>query len=461
MSEISLIFVSAKNQKCETDIMAAKVQIKNEKYMPYGGIYFVIREFLLKMAPIIDGYLGLRSMLVGYQYSEISLAMLCNFMCGGDRTEDIYRVHDMIEQKPGLRICSPDTVLRAMTELSVDDVTYTSEAGKQYRFNTAERLNGLLVYAAVKSGMLRPGEQYDFDFDHEFLASETWDALPTYKGHDGYSPACAVLTSLSENLDVIAGIENRDGNATVKFHQEDTLMRILLNIIEQGIRIRHARVDCGSYSKEVVRLLLEHSERIFVRAGMTKTLREKLRSANIQWRKVEMNFQQTEVTTLPFDGLDGEIKGCRLVFQRQHKGTGAQLDCFEEGGDDVYVYRAILTNEWDMSEEQVIHFYNQRGAKEKVFDQMDNDFGWHYLPKGLLRENTVFLLLTAMLRNFYRLLLMNDALRAFGIWCTTRMKTFTARVVTVVARWTRGGRRDILTLYTSNSAYAALYADYG
>ena len=39
--------------------MAAKVQIKNEKYMPYGGIYFVIREFLLKMSPIIDGYLGL------------------------------------------------------------------------------------------------------------------------------------------------------------------------------------------------------------------------------------------------------------------------------------------------------------------------------------------------------------------------------------------------------------------
>ena len=101
--------------------MAAKVQIKNEKYMPYGGIYFVIREFLLKMAPIIDGYLGLRSKLIGYQYSEISLAMLCNFCCGGDRTEDIYRVHDMIEQKPGLRICSPDTVLRALAELSVED----------------------------------------------------------------------------------------------------------------------------------------------------------------------------------------------------------------------------------------------------------------------------------------------------------------------------------------------------
>ena len=38
---------------------------------------------------------------------------------------------------------------------------------------------------------------------------------------------------------------------------------------------------------------------------------------------------------------------------------------------------------------------------------------------------------------------------------------FTAKVVTVVARWTRSGRCDILTLYTSNSAYAALYAGYG
>lgn len=441
--------------------MSAKVQIKNEKYMPYGGIYFVIREFLRLMAPAIDSYLGLRSTLIGYQYSEISLAMLCNFCCGGDRTEDIYRIHDMIEQKPGLRICSPDTVLRAMTELSVEDTVYTAQSGKEYRFNTAERLNGLLVYAAVKSGMLHPGAEYDLDFDHEFLASETWDALPTYKGHDGYSPACCVLTSISENLDVIAGIENRDGNATVKFHQEDTLMRILLNIIEQGMRIRYARVDCGSYSKEVVRLLLEHSQRIFVRAEMTKTLREKLQNPRREWRKVEINNQSIEVLSLPFDGFGGEISGCRLVVQRQHKGVGAQLDLFEEGGDDVYVYRAILTNEWDMTEEEVIRFYNQRGAKEKVFDQMDNDFGWHYLPKSLLRENTVFLLLTAMLRNFFRLLLRNEALHAFGIWCTTRMKAFTAKVVTVVARWTKGGRRDILTLYTNNNAYAALYADYG
>ncbi len=128
----------------------------------------------------------------------------------------------------------------------------------------------------------------------------------------------------------------------------------------------------------------------------------------------------------------------------------------------MYVYRAILTNEWDMTEEEVIIFYNQRGAKEKVFDQMDNDFGWHYLPKGLLRENTVFMILTAIIRNFYELLLRRKELRAFGIQATTRMKAFINKVVTVVAKWTRGGRQRILTIYTEKEeAYQALYADYG
>lgn len=58
-------------------------------------------------------------------------------------------------------------------------------------------------------------------------------------------------------------------------------------------------------------MLLEHRWRIFVR--------------------VEMNSQQTEVTFLPFYGLDGEVKDCRLVVQCQRKGIGRGLDCFEGG----------------------------------------------------------------------------------------------------------------------------------
>ena len=432
--------------------MATKVQIKSEKFTPFGGIYFVINMFQRLVMRHVDSYLGLRCTLFGYQYGEALLAMMCNFVSGGDRTEDINVLKGKLPQRPGFRICSPDTVLRILSELSVEDVIYTSEKGKDYRFNTAERLNGLLVYTAVRSGVLISGHEYDLDFDHEFLESETWESLPTYKGFRGYSPGCAVLTDVRTGQDAIVGIENRDGNTPVKFHQADTLERILLNVIEPGLKLRNIRVDCGSYDAGVVRLLLEHGRHVFVRAEMCRSLREKLLSPRRQWRATEVGDQQMEVLSMPFDGLGGDIPHWRLIVQRQRKQAGTWLDCFEDGGDDVYVYRAILTNEWDMTEEEVISFYNQRGAKEKVFDQMDNDFGWHYLPKGLLKENTVFMILTAVIRNFYQLMLRRKELRAFGVQATTRMKAFINKV----------GRRDILTIYTDNElAYAGLYADYG
>ncbi|MBQ9667306.1 MAG: IS1380 family transposase, partial [Prevotella sp.] len=88
----------------------------------------------------VDSYLGLRCTLFGYQYGEALLAMMCNFVSGGDRTEDINVLKGKLPQRPGFRICSPDTVLRILSELSVEDVVYTSEKGKDYRFNTAERL---------------------------------------------------------------------------------------------------------------------------------------------------------------------------------------------------------------------------------------------------------------------------------------------------------------------------------
>ena len=45
MSEDSLVFVGAKQQLSETDIMATKVQIKSEKFTPFGGIFYVLNLF--------------------------------------------------------------------------------------------------------------------------------------------------------------------------------------------------------------------------------------------------------------------------------------------------------------------------------------------------------------------------------------------------------------------------------
>ena len=36
--------------------------------------------------------------------------------------------------------------------------------------------------------------------------------------------------------------------------------------------------------------------------------------------------------------------------------------------------------------------------EEHIFDEMNNGFGWARLPKSFMAENTVFLLLTAIIR---------------------------------------------------------------
>lgn len=66
----------------------------------------------------IDEHLGRHCVSVGYQYGEIVRAMMCDFFCGGDRTEDINSIKERVGYGPGGRLCSPDTVLRMLSQLT-------------------------------------------------------------------------------------------------------------------------------------------------------------------------------------------------------------------------------------------------------------------------------------------------------------------------------------------------------
>ncbi|MBR2153759.1 MAG: IS1380 family transposase, partial [Bacteroidaceae bacterium] len=113
-----------------------------------------------------------------------------------------------------------DTVLRGIEELATENISYTVEkTGNVYDFNTAEKLNQLLIKLLLATGQLTEGGEYDVDFDHQFLEAEKYDSKRTYKGFDGYSPGVFTIGGL------IAYLENRDGNANVRFKQAETHRR--------------------------------------------------------------------------------------------------------------------------------------------------------------------------------------------------------------------------------------------
>lgn len=405
-----------------------------------------MRELFFRyVGPVINEMLGLRCTSYGYQYSEIAGSLSSVYFCGGDCVEDVTsHLMPHLSLHPTLRTCSSDTILRGISELAIVNTTYTSDTGKSYDFNAATKLNSLLVKVLKNTGQLMAGESYDLDFDHQFIETEKYDAKMTYKKFTGYSPGVAVIG------DLIVGIENRDGNANVRFHQQDTLERIYSNLESENIHIKRSRMDCGSCSREIVETVEKHSELFYIRANRCGSLYDSLLALR-GWQREQINGIGYELNSIIVEKWEG--KAYRLVIQRERRLDGEQ-DLWE----GEYTYRCILTNDYTSTNREIVEFYNLRGGKEHIFDDMNNGFGWARLPKSFIAEYTVFLLLTAMIRNFYKFLMGRIDAKAFGLEKCSRIKAFVFKFISVPAKWIRTARHYELNIYTDNKSYLNPFA---
>ena len=84
---------------------------------------------------------------------------------------------------------------------------------------------------------------------------------------------------------------------------------------------------------------------------------------------------------------------------------------------------------------------------------MNDGFGWARLPKSFMAENTVFMLLTALISNFYKFLMDRLDAKAFGLKKNSRIKAFVFKFISVPSKWIRTTRRQELNIYTDNLSY--------
>ncbi|PWK83849.1 hypothetical protein B0H50_1561 [Hallerella porci] len=105
----------------------AKIQIKSEKLTPFGGIFSIMEKFDSMLSPVIDSTLGQRcSSIFGYQFSEIVRSLMSVYFCGGSCVEDVTsQLMRHLSYHPTLRTCSSDTILRAIKELTQENISYT------------------------------------------------------------------------------------------------------------------------------------------------------------------------------------------------------------------------------------------------------------------------------------------------------------------------------------------------
>jgi len=415
-----------------------KVQINSSTISPFAGISYVNNEFDKSgISQLIDKELGMRASTKGYTYANVIKNYSNLFYCGGDCAEDIdTHLGKDLKLIPGNIVSSPDTLLRVVKELATDNNVYKSQNGISYNFNINNTLNSLNIKSLLLTNQLQAGSSYDFDYDNQIIATEKYDTKCTYKKYNGYFPGIATLG------DKIVYIENRDGNANVKFEQAGTLTRAYKLLNDNDITVNRSRMDAGSYSKDIIEVVAKNSKLFYIRANRSADLYSQIIAIE-KWDKVTINYKDYEVASLKFTQFF-EDKNYRLVIMREVSSDN-QLDLFT---GDTFKYRSILTNDWESTEKEVIEYYNQRGASEKTFDVMNNDFGWNHLPCSFLNENTAFLIIMAIAKNFYNYVVEKVSQIFDDIQPTTRLKRFIFRFITVAGKWIFTGRQWVLKLYT-------------
>ena len=84
-----------------------------------------MEQFDSNLSSVIDSTLGMRCRLYGYQYSEVIRSLMSVYFCGGSCIEDVttYLMYHL-SLHPTLRTCSADTIVRAIKELTQDNISY-------------------------------------------------------------------------------------------------------------------------------------------------------------------------------------------------------------------------------------------------------------------------------------------------------------------------------------------------
>lgn len=424
--------------------------LKSSEISSFGGINFVINEAIsLEINSLLNSNLPVLPKQSKYSWFDILMSYWSVFFCGGDCAEDLsINLKDGFRENPFINVPSPDRILSRVKSLSITSQRYSTKRGKhEHEFSLAEELNDL----NLKMLSLLPGfkkKNVILDYDNTIIFTEKADAKRTYKKENGYCPGVGIIGNH------VVYVENRNGNSTAQVLQDKTIERMASALKQAGVTIDVIRADSASYAYETIKAMEKCAKRIFVKARMTSTLEKAIGNIK-EWKEIKIGDKlvlRGSTSFIPFarqargnNAKTKALKEYRLVVTKEARRDG-QVNLFT---GEAYNYNAILTNDFEMTDDQVVFFYNARGAKEREFDVLKNDFGWDNLPFSKLEQNTVFLLIMAMCKNLYAHIITKFSRTVKLLSPHFRIKKFIFRFICIPAKWVKSSRSYKLRIYGS------------
>ncbi len=413
----------------------------------FGGLNFVLRELdSLGVDVLLQKHLPKLPSQSIYSWKDILYSFWSIFFCSGDCSEDIsIHLKDTLNNTPFVKAPSPDRILNRMKELAEPSMIFGTPRGSaKHEFSINPALNKLNIRLLKKFGAFNQKE-ITLDYDNTLLYTQKKDAVMTFKKQFGYAPGVGLIGNN------IVYVENRNGNSAAQNLQEDTLERMFLLLQEHGVKVDKFRADGASYYFSPMSVIKKYVSNFYIRARMNDSLSEAINQVN-NWKKIELGGEIVEIGSVlhkPFEKIasrekvENSIGECRLIITKVKRKDG-QYNVFT---GEAYSYHGILTNDVKSSSEQIINFYNQRGASEREFDVLKNDFGWNKMPFSKLEYNAAFLILTAMCRNIYHYIITKFSGLYRNLAPNYRLKKFIFRFICMPAKWVKSSRTYKLRLY--------------
>ena len=418
---------------------------------PFGGLNFVIKEAIdLNINTLLSSSLPRLPQQCKYNWFDILMSYWSVFFCGGDCAEDLsINLKNGLNNNPYINIPSPDRVLERIKSLSDSTQICTANRGeKEHQFSLAEGLNRL----NLRMLSLLPGfnkTNVVLDYDNTLIFTEKADARMTYKKANGYFPGVGMIGKH------VVYVENRNGNSSAHVMQHETIERMAALLREAGITIDVIRADSASYTYDIIKSMEKTAKRIFIKARMSEPLEKAIADIK-EWKEVKLGDEilfRGSTTFTPFirfargnQDKTGSLNEYRLVVTKEARKDG-QINLFT---GEAFNYSPIMTNDFDRTDDEVVFFYNARGAQEKEFDELKNDFGWNKMPFSKMEQNTVFLLFMAMCKNLYAHMIVRFSEKIKSLSPHFRIKKFIFRFICIPAKWTVSGRTRHLRLYGSH-----------
>lgn len=414
----------------------------------FGGLNFVIKEIInLNINRLINNNLPKLPEQSKYNWFDIIMSYWSVFFCGGDCAEDLaINLKDGLYNNPLVNVPSPDRILNRIKSLADTSQFFIAKRGKkEHQFSLAEELNRL----NLKMLSLLPAfnkKNVVLDYDNTIIFTEKADALKTYKKENGYYPGVGMIGKH------VVYVENRNGNSSAHVMQHETIERMAVLFQEAGVSIDVIRADSASYTYDIIKSMEKVANRIFIRARMTEALEEAISEIR-EWKEIKVGdeiFLRGSTTFIPFirhargnKGKTDSLKEYRIVVTKEARRDG-QINMFT---GEAYNYSPILTNDFEMTDDQVVYFYNARGAQEREFDVLKNDFGWKRMPFSKLEQNTVFLIIMAMCKNLYAHVIEKFSTTIKFLSPHFRIKKFIFRFICIPAKWIQTARNYHLRVY--------------